>query len=129
MPQDSIRGVYDQLRSGDVVALVSPVDGLNVAHTGLVYAGDDGGRGLLHASLDGGVVVSPDLQRYVQKIDGQIGMVVARPRSAPSPHLARVMRDVRLDALFADCSSTPLPRLCRRSTASAFTPAAATPPA
>ena len=83
VPQDSIRAVYDQLRGGDVVALVSPVDGLNVSHTGLVYAGEDGGRGLLHASLDGGVVVSPDLQRYVQKIDGQIGMVVARPRSAP----------------------------------------------
>ena len=83
VPQDSIRAVYDQLRGGDIVALVSPVDGLNVAHTGLVYAGEDGGRGLLHASLDGGVVVSPDLQRYVQKIDGQIGMVVARPRSAP----------------------------------------------
>ncbi|MFB6278675.1 MAG: N-acetylmuramoyl-L-alanine amidase-like domain-containing protein [Salinibacter sp.] len=79
VPQDSIRAVYDQLQAGDIVALVSSVDGLDVAHTGLVYAHDDGGRGLLHASLSDGVVVSPDLQRYVEKIDGQIGMVVARP--------------------------------------------------
>jgi len=83
VPQDSIRAVYDQLRAGDIVALVSSIDGLDVAHTGLVYASEDGGRGLLHASLSDGVVVSPDLQRYVQKIDGQIGMVVARPQSAP----------------------------------------------
>lgn len=83
VPQDSIRTVYDQLRAGDIVALVSSIDGLDVAHTGLVYVPKDGGRGLLHASLSGGVVVSPDLQRYVQKIDRQIGMVVARPQPAP----------------------------------------------
>ncbi|MEF8817670.1 MAG: N-acetylmuramoyl-L-alanine amidase-like domain-containing protein [Salinibacter sp.] len=81
VPQDSIRAVYDQLQAGDVVALVSSIDGLDVAHTGLVYAHPDGGRGLLHASLSDGVVVSPDLQRYVQTIDRQIGMVVARPQS------------------------------------------------
>ena len=80
VPQDSIRAVYDQLRAGDIVALVSSIHGLDVAHTGLVYAHPDGGRGLLHASLSDGVVVSPDLQRYVQTIDRQIGMVVARPQ-------------------------------------------------
>lgn len=80
VPQDSIRTVYDQLRAGDVVALATSVEGLDVAHTGLVYAHDDGRKGLLHASLSDGVVVSPDLQRYVQKIDHQIGIVIARPR-------------------------------------------------
>ncbi len=80
VPQDSIRAVYDQLRGGDIVALVSSIDGLDVAHTGLVYAYSDGGRGLLHASLSDGVTVSPDLQRYVQTIDRQIGMVVTRPQ-------------------------------------------------
>ncbi|MFB6231539.1 MAG: N-acetylmuramoyl-L-alanine amidase-like domain-containing protein [Salinibacter sp.] len=85
VPQDSIRAVYDDLRAGDIVAFVSSVDGLDVAHTGLVYAPRDEADtiGLLHASLSDGVVVSPDLQRYVQKIDAQIGMVVARPRPVP----------------------------------------------
>jgi len=82
VPQDSIRAVYDQLRAGDIVATVTSIDGLDVTHTGLVYAHPDGGRGLLHASLSDGVVVSPDLQRYVQTIDHQIGIVVARPRPA-----------------------------------------------
>ncbi|WP_251979362.1 DUF1460 domain-containing protein [Salinibacter ruber] len=83
VPQDSIRAVYDQLRAGDIVALVSSIDGLDVAHTGLVYVPPDSGPntiGLLHASLTDGVTVSPDLQRYVRTIDRQIGMVVARPR-------------------------------------------------
>jgi hypothetical protein len=79
VPQDSIRAVYDQLRAGDVVAIATSIDGLDVSHTGLVYAHEDGSKGLLHASLSDGVVVSPDLQRYVQTIDHQIGIVVARP--------------------------------------------------
>ncbi len=81
VPQDSIRAVYDQLRAGDIVAIATSIDGLDVSHTGLVYAHEDGDHGLLHASLSDGVVVSPDLQRYVQKIDHQIGIVVARPQS------------------------------------------------
>lgn len=83
VPQDSVRAVYDQLQAGDIVALVSSIDGLDVAHTGLVYVPPDSGPntiGLLHASLTDGVTVSPDLQRYVRTIDRQIGMVVARPR-------------------------------------------------
>jgi len=83
IPQDSIQAVYDQLRAGDIVASVTSIGGLDVTHTGLVYAHDDGGRGLLHASLSGGVTVSPDLQRYVQTIDRQIGIVVARPQPGP----------------------------------------------
>ena len=94
VPQDSIRAVYNELTAGDVIAIVTSIDGLDVAHTGLAFvpasgapsdttgaarqAGDD--VGLLHASLSGGVVVSPDLQRYVQQIEHMIGIVVARPR-------------------------------------------------
>jgi cell wall-associated NlpC family hydrolase len=80
IPQDSIRAVSDRLRAGDILAFVTSIDGLDVAHTGLVYKGDDGSTGVLHASLSDGVVVSPDLQRYVQQIDAQIGIVVARPQ-------------------------------------------------
>ena len=80
IPQDAIRAVYNRLRAGDILAFVTSIDGLDVAHTGLVYKGDDGSTGLLHASLSDGVVVSPDLQRYVQQIDTQIGIVVARPQ-------------------------------------------------
>jgi len=81
VPQDSIRSVYPTLRSGDVVALITSIDGLHVTHTGLAVEREDGGIGLLHASTSGGVLVSPDIQRYVRQIDHQIGIVVARPQA------------------------------------------------
>jgi len=90
VPQDSIRAVYDDLRAGDVIAIVTSVEGLDIAHTGLAYVPADTasteveGVGLLHASLSDGVVVSPDLQRYVQQIGHMIGIVVARPQPPAS---------------------------------------------
>jgi cell wall-associated NlpC family hydrolase len=81
VPQDRIRSVYDQLQSGDIIGFSTDIGGLDVAHTGLVLK-DSGQAKLLHASLSDGVVVSPDLQRYVQNIDHQVGIVVARPLSS-----------------------------------------------
>jgi cell wall-associated NlpC family hydrolase len=82
VPQDQIQSVYDRLQSGDIVGFATNIGGLDVAHTGLVLKDGDRAR-LLHASLSDGVVVSPDLQRYVQNIDHQVGIVVARPLSSP----------------------------------------------
>ncbi|WP_022836438.1 N-acetylmuramoyl-L-alanine amidase-like domain-containing protein [Salisaeta longa] len=80
VPEDSIRAVYPKLKAGDIVGFATDLKGLDMTHTGLVYRFDDGRVGLLHASTTGGVEVLPDLQRYVQRIDTQIGIVVARPR-------------------------------------------------
>jgi hypothetical protein len=74
--------VYDRLNAGDIIALVTNIEGLDVTHTGLVYDDGNGGKGLLHASTSGGVIVSPDLQRYVTNNRRQIGILVARPQPA-----------------------------------------------
>lgn len=79
IPQNEIRASYDGLRAGDVLALVTNIDGLDVTHTGLVYDAGNGTKGLLHASTSGGVLVSPDLQNYVTNNRRQIGILVARP--------------------------------------------------
>jgi len=79
LPQDRIRAAYPALRGGDILAFVTSVKGLDVSHTGLVYDTGNGGRGVLHASLDRGVVVSNDLASYVEGNRTQIGIVVARP--------------------------------------------------
>jgi len=84
IPQDRIHAAYDRLQTGDIVGLATDIEGLDVAHTGLVLKDGDHVR-LLHASLSGGVLVSPDLQRYVQNIDHQVGIVVARPLSPAGP--------------------------------------------
>jgi hypothetical protein len=78
IPQDRIREAYDQLQAGDIIATATRIPGLDVSHSGLVHR--EGSRvGFLHASTSGGVMVSPDLQEYVENIDIQIGIVVARP--------------------------------------------------
>ncbi len=79
VPEQRIRLVYDQLRAGDIVAMTTHIKGLDVVHSGMVFVHEDGGVGLLHASPNGGVIVSPDLASYVQAQALQIGIVVARP--------------------------------------------------
>ncbi len=79
IPQDQISTVYDRLQPGDIIATATDIEGLDVTHTGLVYQSKDGKMGFIHASPSGQVTVSPDLQSYVQAVDGQIGIIVARP--------------------------------------------------
>jgi hypothetical protein len=79
IPQERIARAYDDLIAGDIIATATHIEGLDVTHTGLVYDNGDGTRGLLHASTNGGVKVSPDLQSYVQGVNATIGIIVARP--------------------------------------------------
>lgn len=79
IPEHRIREAYHELRAGDIVAAATDIAGLDVTHTGLVYKGEDGSTGLLHASTNGGVKISPDLQMYIEGIEAQIGIIVARP--------------------------------------------------
>lgn len=85
IPQDRIRDSYDRLQPGDLIATATHIDGLDVTHTGMVYKGEDGSTGLLHASTNGGVIISPDLQDYVQGNRVQIGIIVARAVELDEP--------------------------------------------
>lgn len=79
IPQDQIATIYPYLQPGDIIATATDIPGLDVTHTGLVYRFADGGIGFIHASPSGEVKISRDLQSYVQAVDGQIGIIVARP--------------------------------------------------
>jgi hypothetical protein len=81
IPQERIAEVEDQIRTGDVIAAVSTVDGLDIAHTG--FAIQHAGRlHLLHAPLVGESVEISErpLADRIQRISGQNGIRVARPR-------------------------------------------------
>ena len=78
IPLNKIRSIYSLLKSGDIVAVTTDIDGLDATHTGLVYLTSDG-IGLIHASPSGKVTISPDLQRYVKRVDHAIGIMIARP--------------------------------------------------
>jgi hypothetical protein len=83
VPQEDIASIYDQLRTGDIIATATGIDGLDVTHTGFVLK-RDGQTNFLHASLSGEVKVSDDLASYVQGVDAQTGIIVARPLPNPT---------------------------------------------
>lgn len=78
IPEARIADVYDDLQAGDIVALTTGIEGLDIAHTGFIYKHADGGTGFIHASTTGQVRLEQDLALYVQGIRNQNGMMVAR---------------------------------------------------
>ncbi|NET42738.1 DUF1460 domain-containing protein [Okeania sp. SIO2B3] len=79
IPYYKISSVYSQLKSGDIVAVATEINGLDVTHTGLVYRNSDGNIGIIHASPAGKVTVAYDLERYIWNVESAIGILVARP--------------------------------------------------
>ena len=75
-----IDGAAAGIANGDIIAATSTVGGLDVAHTGLALV-RDGGVFLLHAPLVGSAVQISEvpLSARVQRIEGQDGIMVARP--------------------------------------------------
>lgn len=80
VPGDRISAVSDRIRTGDVIAATSIVEGLDVAHTGIAIR-LDGEIHLMHAPLVGSEVqISPvPLADRIARIEGQDGILVARP--------------------------------------------------
>ena len=68
------------LRSGDIIGTVTSMEGMDIAHTGMVVL-TGGTPRFLHAPLSGGkVTLSPgDLAAYVQGMRSHTGVVIGRP--------------------------------------------------
>jgi hypothetical protein len=68
------------LQSGDLVGMVTSMEGMDIAHTGMVLLTGEMPR-FLHAPLSGAKVMlsAGDLAAYVQGIRSNTGVVVARP--------------------------------------------------
>ncbi len=80
LPAESVSKVEDQIRDGDIIALATSVEGLDVTHTGLALRKADGRIHLLHASTRGAVEVSKvPLSDYLKGIKGNTGIIVIRP--------------------------------------------------
>jgi hypothetical protein len=81
IPEDRIANVAADIRDGDIIAATSTLEGLDIAHTGLALW-IDGALHLMHAPLVGSVVEISEipLADRIQRIDGQDGVMVARPQ-------------------------------------------------
>ncbi|MSR22357.1 MAG: DUF1460 domain-containing protein [Gemmatimonadetes bacterium] len=85
IPKDRIAAIENELRTGDIIAAVSNMDGLDVAHTGVAIL-QNGRIHLLNAPLVGDSVeisVQPLAERILG-IPTQSGIIVARPLPPPT---------------------------------------------
>lgn len=81
IPQDKIPEYESQFQTGDVLAFVTTIEGLDITHTALVKM--DGDRaGFYHASTTGAVIVDPaTIHEYTRDRNNVDGIVVARLKS------------------------------------------------
>ncbi len=80
IPKNKIKDVESKLEDGDIIALATSIEGLDVTHTGFAHRKADGRIYLLHASVSGQVeIAEKPLAEYLEKIKKNIGILVARP--------------------------------------------------
>jgi len=81
LPQDQIKANEHLIHTGDIIALATSINGLDVTHTGIATREKDGRIHLLHASTGSKEVeVSKlPLAEYLKKIKKNTGILVARP--------------------------------------------------
>ena len=80
LPREEVAAREALIQDGDIIALATDIDGLDVTHTGLAIRMETGRIHLLHASTVGEVVISEEpLSEYLKGIKRNIGIIVARP--------------------------------------------------
>ena len=81
LPQDQIEAQEHLIQSGDIIALTTSIEGLDITHTGIATREADGRIHLLHAST-GSMEVEVSklpLADYLKGIKSNTGIMVARP--------------------------------------------------
>ena len=80
IPEAQLSRVMPRIQNGDIIGATSSIDGLDIAHTGIAVL-RDGGVYLMHAPLVGSNVELSEttLDQRIMRIDGQDGIMVARP--------------------------------------------------
>jgi len=82
LPQDQIEANEHLIQTGDIIALATSINGLDVTHTGIATREKDGRIHLLHAST-GSMEVEVSklpLADYLKGVKKNIGIMVARPQ-------------------------------------------------
>ncbi len=80
LPQDQIAVNEQLIHTGDIIALTTSIDGLDITHTGIATREKDGRIHLLHASTGSMEVEVSELPLadYLKKIKSNTGIMVAR---------------------------------------------------
>jgi hypothetical protein len=80
IPKDHVRKVAPKIHSGDIIAITTEIDGMDVSHTGIAIWQNDSLH-LMHAPLSGHQVqiTEKNLADYLAANKKQLGIMVARP--------------------------------------------------
>ena len=79
VPLRDLEAALPSVESGDIFAVATRVDGLDVSHTGLLVR--EGSRvDAIHAAPGRGVMRSRSFARYIRSVPDAIGAVIVRPR-------------------------------------------------
>lgn len=78
VPIGALGSAAAKLRSGDIFALVTAVDGLDVSHTGFLER-SRGELHAIHAAPKRGVMRSLDFVRYASSVEDVVGISILRP--------------------------------------------------
>ena len=83
LPQNQIAANEHLIQSGDIVALTTSIDGLDITHTGIATREKDGRIHLLHASTGSMEVEVSELPlaEYLKGIKSNTGIMIARLKS------------------------------------------------
>lgn len=87
IPKQHVEAVSSRIQSGDIIGIVTSIEGLDMSHTGIAVKEADGSVRFLHASSAKKQVVLSDgtLADYVNANGRAVGIVVHRPvEVAPS---------------------------------------------
>lgn len=84
LPQDLVATNEYLIQTGDIIALTTSIDGLDITHTGIATREKDGRIHLLHASTGSMEVEVSELPLadYLKKIKSNTGIMVARAQTS-----------------------------------------------
>ena len=81
LSREKVTEAENLIQNGDIIALATSIEGLDVTHTGFAIRDKDNRVHLLHASSSGQVEISEKpLAEYLKDIKSNIGIIVARPQ-------------------------------------------------
>jgi hypothetical protein len=81
IPKKAIAAIESKIMDGDIIAITSGVNGLDISHTGIAIRKKDGSLHLLHAPDANGIIriTAETLGKHLLAHKNQTGIVVARP--------------------------------------------------
>lgn len=80
IPSSAVKAIEPQLMTGDIVAVATNKEGLDYAHTGLIFRDERNRARFLHASLDKKrVFLDKTISGYLKGVPSHIGVTIVRP--------------------------------------------------